>query len=77
LGGRFPELGFLEDLDSGRRLRGRGHSMTVLPAQVQVSSRRYVRDGSLKRIILNGLITVLFFAGMRDYRKLKQIFYRS
>ncbi len=76
-GGRFPELGFLEDLASGRRFRERGHLMTVLPAQVQVSSRRYVRDGSLKRIILNGVITVLFFAGMRDYRKLKQIFYRS
>jgi hypothetical protein len=73
----FPELGFLEDLEFGRSLRKQGRRMRILPAFVSVSSRRYARDGQLRRILFNGLITLLFLSGIRSHQRLKSIFYRD
>lgn len=62
--GGFRDWPLLEDVDMSDRLRQHGR-IVVLDGPVEVSARRYLRDGTLKRILLNARI-------MAGYRLLGQ-----
>lgn len=61
--GGYAELPIMEDIDLVRRLRRRG-PMTWSDVAVQVSARRWERDGWARRSLLNVLLVGLFFIGV-------------
>lgn len=65
--GGFRELPFLEDVEFVRRLVRSGPVFEV-PLPLGTSSRRWKRDGWLRRSLWNAAIVSLFWAGMSPAR---------
>jgi hypothetical protein len=65
--GRFPEWPLLEDVAFARRLV-RGGSVMELPLVIRTSSRRWRRDGWIRRSAMNTVIVMLYFAGVSPVR---------
>jgi rSAM/selenodomain-associated transferase 2 len=61
--GGFRELPLFEDVDFVRRLIRSGR-VVQLPLALQTSSRRWTRDGWLRRSIRNVVLVSLYFAGV-------------
>ena len=61
--GGYSELPIMEDIELVRRLRRRG-PITRSSVALQVSARRWERDGWVRRSTLNVLLAGLFFARM-------------
>ncbi len=72
--GGFANLPIMEDFDLIRRLRRRGHIITV-PEAVVTSARRWQRLGLLRTIMRNQVMIVGYFAGVRPERLAR--FYRA
>ncbi len=65
--GGYRRLGLMEDVDFVRRLRGRGR-LWFPPVAVQVSARRWERDGWLRRTLLNLALLGLYSGGVAPDR---------
>jgi rSAM/selenodomain-associated transferase 2 len=65
--GGFRDWPLLEDLDFAWRLRRAG-AMTVVPAQVTTSARRFLHRGALRTVATNWLIWLLFLLGVSPHR---------
>ncbi len=60
--GGFPDIPLMEDLEMVRKLRQKGR-IVILPSFVRTSPRRYQRDGTLKRILINKFVFFGYFFG--------------
>jgi glycosyltransferase involved in cell wall biosynthesis len=67
----FKELELCEDLEFSLRFRKHG-KLTFLPLCL-TSARRFAKQGIIKQILINQLITLLFFLGVND-RTLRRIY---
>ena len=65
--GGFRDWPLLEDLDFAWRLRRAG-AMTIVPAQVTTSARRFLNRGALRTVATNWLIWLLFLLGVSPRR---------
>lgn len=66
---------FLNDLEFSRILRAeRWH---VLENEISVSARRYEKDGTWRRILINGLILLLWQLKLASTQRLHQIYKRG
>ena len=65
--GGFPDLPIMEDFELIRRLRKRG-KITILPASVRTSPRRYLNFGILKTWFLNQMIIAAYYLGIPPER---------
>jgi rSAM/selenodomain-associated transferase 2 len=65
--GGFRDWPLLEDLDFAWRLRRAG-AMTIVPAQVVTSARRFLSRGALRTVATNWLIWLLFLFGVSPRR---------
>ena len=65
--GRFPEWPLLEDVAFARRLV-HGGSVMELPVAIRTSSRRWRRDGWIRRSTMNLAIVTLYFVGVSPTR---------
>jgi hypothetical protein len=72
--GGFAEISFLEDVEFVRRLVRRG-PVTELPLTLRTSSRRWRRDGWLRRSFINAVIVCLYCLGASPARLFR--WYRS
>jgi len=70
--GGFRDWPLLEDLDFAWRLRRAG-AMTIVPAQVVTSARRFLSRGALRTVATNWLIWLLFLFGVSP-RRLARIY---
>lgn len=61
--GGFPELPIMEDFEFMRRLRRLGR-VTIVPAAVLTSGRRWQKLGVLKTTLINQLTIVAYFLGV-------------
>lgn len=66
--GGYRPLPVFEDLDLSRRVRRRVRPRLVPDAVLDVSSRRWRRDGALLRTVRNWMLTVAWRAGARPER---------
>ncbi len=66
--GGFRELPLFEDLDLSRRLRRRGKTGIVPGGALEVSARRWEREGVLARTLVNWALTLAWFAGVEPAR---------
>ena len=66
--GGFRDLPIFEDVDLSRRLRRLGRVELVREARVVVSSRRWEKDGVLRRTLGNWMLTGLYLAGVDPCR---------
>lgn len=58
--GGYPDIPIMEDVEIVRRLKQKGRIM-ILPSFVRSSPRRYQRDGTLKRILINKVVFFGYF----------------
>ena len=65
--GGFPEFPIMEDFELIRRLRRLG-KISILSASVRTSPRRYLNFGILKTWLLNQIIIVAYYLGIRPER---------
>ena len=65
--GGYPEWPLLEDVQLRRDLRQRGR-FVKLPSPVVTSARRFNREGTVRRQLLNGLVLLLFYCGISAER---------
>ncbi|MEM8964078.1 MAG: TIGR04283 family arsenosugar biosynthesis glycosyltransferase [Acidobacteriota bacterium] len=61
--GGFPDVPLLEEIILLRRLKRAKHRLQVLDGPVLASARRFLRDGRLRRILLNWWIVLLYYLG--------------
>jgi len=73
--GRFKEFQIMEDVDLARRIKKRGDKICILDEKVLTSARRWEKDGAVYGTLLNALLLILFYAGVKPERLVK--FYRS
>jgi len=66
--GGFRPLPVFEDLDLSRRLRRRGRIRLVDGAEACVSSRRWAREGPLRRTVKNWILTGAYTLGVAPER---------
>lgn len=67
LAGGFQPLVLMEDVDLVRRLR-RVASVRMLPERLEVSPRRWQRDGVLRRMLRNWLLAAAYLLGASPER---------
>jgi rSAM/selenodomain-associated transferase 2 len=65
--GGYAEWPFLEDVQLRRDLRQRGR-FVKLPCAVVTSARRFNREGTVRRQLLNGFVLLLFRCGVSAQR---------
>lgn len=65
--GGYRDWPILEDVDFMRRLKRRGR-VTILPAAVLTSDRRYAERGVARTMAINYLIWALYLAGVDPHR---------
>ncbi|MGK0366926.1 MAG: glycosyltransferase involved in cell wall biosynthesis [Thermoproteota archaeon] len=70
---KIPEDGFMEDVLWSDELKRKGKCQ-VIPASVNVSIRKYSKDGRVQRIFGNLLIMFLFRLNIVSIKKLKSIY---
>lgn len=73
--GQSVEEAFLNDLELSRNTRG--EKWHVLRNKVSVSARRYEQDGTWRRIVLNGLILILWQFKLASVQSLHQMYKRG
>lgn len=61
--GGYSQVSLMEDLELVKRLKRKGRIM-ILPSYVQSSARRYQKDGTLKRVIINKMVFFGYFLGV-------------
>lgn len=66
---------FLNDLEFSRNLRG--EKWHVLAHQISVSARRYEKDGTWRRILINGLILLLWQFKLASTQRLHHMYKRG
>lgn len=66
---------FLVDLELSRSLRA--WHWAIHDGFISVSPRRYLKDGAIRRILINGLILFLWYFKLKTNKELKQLYLRS
>lgn len=66
LGGFSEALPFMEDQELGERLRTFG-SFITLPGKLKTSARRFEKEGSGERIVLNAIIMAMFSLRLMNF----------
>ena len=69
--GGFQSLVLMEDVDLVRRLRGVA-TVRILPERLEVSPRRWQRDGVLRRMLRNWILAAGYLAGVPPARLAKR-----
>jgi rSAM/selenodomain-associated transferase 2 len=67
LGGYAP-IPIMEDVELMRRIRRRGDEITILPAKVHTSARRWEREGVVQCTLRNWALRLLFVLGVPPAR---------
>ena len=75
--GGYKEIPLMEDLDLMRRLNRRGNRPLLLDQRVQVSGRRYRREGMLYGFLRNNVLASLFYLGVSPERLARFYGYRA
>jgi rSAM/selenodomain-associated transferase 2 len=65
--GGFPELPIMEDFEWVRTLRQHG-TISIVPASVITSGRRWQKLGVLRTALINQLVILAYFLGVSPYR---------
>ncbi len=71
---KVPEIGFMEDILLSDHLKKNLH-WTLLKTPITVSSRRYLKDGVLKRITLNLAIYTLYRTRLFSVQWLRKLYH--
>ena len=66
--GGFREIPIMEDVDFMKRIRKRGDRISIVPAQVRTSSRRWDREGILYCTLRNWALQIGFALGVKPER---------
>lgn len=66
--GRYKEIPLLEDVEIMKRIKRRGTQITLINTPVRTSSRRYMKEGTIRRTLKNWLIITLYTLGMKPAR---------
>lgn len=61
--GGYSDVPIMEDLELVKRLKRKGRIM-ILPSYVESSARRYQKDGTLKRVLINKMVFFGYFLGV-------------
>lgn len=67
--GGFADIPIMEDVEFLRRIRRSGGEVLILPARVRTSPRRYLAEGTLRRMLRNWSLRLGYALG-RDPREL-------
>ncbi len=62
--GGFAPVAIMEDVELVRRIRRRGDRLAMLPLRVVTSSRRFVAEGLVRRVLKNIWMTMLYHVGV-------------
>ena len=73
--GGFKEIPLMEDVEFMRRIKKTGGKITILPAKVQTSARRWEKEGALYCTLKNYTLILLYLLGVSPDRLAK--FYNS
>lgn len=65
--GGFAEVPLMEDLDLSRRLKRAGE-IACLRSRVTTSARRWLREGTVRTILLMWTLRLLYYAGVKPRR---------
>ncbi|MEM7483423.1 MAG: TIGR04283 family arsenosugar biosynthesis glycosyltransferase [Acidobacteriota bacterium] len=65
--GGFRDWPILEDLDFARRLKRHGR-LALLPGPAVTAARRYTGGGTVRTVVRNWLIWILFFCGVSPHK---------
>ena len=65
--GGFPDVPILEEMEFSRKLRDLGKTALVEPG-IQISSRRWEKDGIVRTTALNWFITALYALGVSPFQ---------
>jgi len=71
--GGFRALPLFEDLDLSRRLRGQGPMTLVQNAVLEISPRRWQREGPLRCTLRNWMLRILYTLGV-DPERLRRMY---
>jgi rSAM/selenodomain-associated transferase 2 len=63
--GGFREIPVMEDVDLMKRIRTRGDRISIIPAQVRTSARRWEREGILSCTFRNWSLQLAFALGVK------------
>jgi rSAM/selenodomain-associated transferase 2 len=66
--GGFREIPLMEDVDLMKRIRTRGDRISIIPAQVRTSARRWEREGILACTFRNWALQLAFALGVKPER---------
>ena len=66
--GGFREIPIMEDVDLMKRIRRRGDRISILPAKVRTSARRWEREGILPCTFRNWTLQLAFALGVKPER---------
>ncbi len=69
--GRYRPLPIMEDVELMKRIRKRGDKICIIPAKVQTSARRYLREGIVYGTFRNLLLQILYALGVPPDRLVK------
>jgi rSAM/selenodomain-associated transferase 2/rSAM/selenodomain-associated transferase 1 len=63
--GGFPDIPIMEDVEFMMKLKKKGFRVMILKERVSTSPRRWEKDGYLRTLFNNRLISVLYFLGVK------------
>jgi len=66
--GGYQEIPLFEDVEIMKRIRKQGDNITLINTPVQTSSRRYKKEGIIRRTLKNWLIITLYTLGMKPQK---------
>ena len=66
--GGFKPMPIMEDVEFMRRIKKRRDGIEILKDKVTTSSRRYEKDGIIRRALKNFLLLMLYHLGVSPYR---------
>ncbi len=69
--GGFREIPIMEDVDLMKRIRARGGRISILPARVRTSDRRWKREGILFCTVRNWTLQAAFALGVKPEKLAK------
>ncbi len=72
--GGYNDYRIMEDLDLMRRMKRSGLKVKILKEKVRTSSRRFLKNGPFKTVLINIFLIFLFHLGV-DNERLARIYY--